>query len=63
MGYGKELVSKAEHIAKERGCISAQTFSYSFQAPEFYQKLGYEIFGIIDDYPNGIKKYFLKKKF
>ena len=63
MGYGKNLVLEAEKIAKENGCISSQTFSYSFQAPEFYQKLGYEIFGVIEDYPLGIKKFFLRKKF
>lgn len=63
IGYGKDLVLEAERIAKQNGCISAQTTSYSFQALDFYQKLGYEVFGVFDIYPNGIKKYFLMKRF
>ena len=62
-GYGKKLLIAAEKIAKEHGCISAQTSSYSFQAPEFYQKLGYEVFGVFDGYPNGVKKLYLGKLF
>ncbi|TFF68032.1 GNAT family N-acetyltransferase, partial [Candidatus Thorarchaeota archaeon] len=60
-GYGRALVSEAERIAQSNGCISAQTSSYSFQAPEFYQALGYEVFGEFDGYPDGIKKYYLGK--
>ncbi|WP_010294619.1 GNAT family N-acetyltransferase [Clostridium senegalense] len=61
-GLGKKLISKAEKIAKENGCILSHTCSLSYQAPEFYQACGYEIFGKLDDYPNGIVQYFLKKK-
>jgi len=28
----------------------------------YLEKMGYEIFGINDEYPDGIKQYFLKKK-
>ena len=61
-GLGKELISKAEKIAKDNGCIFSHTCSLSYQAPEFYKACGYEVFGKIDDYPNGIVQYFLKKK-
>jgi ribosomal protein S18 acetylase RimI-like enzyme len=63
MGYGKELVRKAEEEAKEAGCISAITSSYSFQAPIFYEKLGYKIVGVFEGYPDGIKKLFFGKMF
>ncbi len=61
-GYGKALMLEAERIAKENGCTFAHTTTFSYQSPDFYQYLGYEIFGILDEYPNGIKQYFLKKK-
>ncbi len=61
-GHGTRLVHEAEKIAKEQGCISVQTSTYSFQAPKFYRALGYEVFGEFDDYPDGIRKYFLGKK-
>jgi hypothetical protein len=28
----------------------------------FYERRGYEVFGTLDDYPKGHKKFFLKKK-
>ncbi|MEG0671916.1 GNAT family N-acetyltransferase [Clostridium sp.] len=61
-GLGKELISKAEKIAKDNGCIFSHTCTLSYQAPEFYKSCGYEVFGKLDDYPNGIIQYFLKKK-
>lgn len=61
-GFEKELVIKAEKIAKENGCVFAHTCTFSYQSPGFYKTLGYEVFGIIDDYPDNIKQYFLKKK-
>jgi hypothetical protein len=36
--------------------------TYSFQAPGFYQRLGYEVFGVIHGYPRGYQKWFLKKR-
>jgi ribosomal protein S18 acetylase RimI-like enzyme len=34
----------------------------SFQAPQFYEKLGYKTVGVFKEYPDGIKKFFLEKK-
>ena len=62
MGYGKALLVEAESIARELGCSFAHTSTVSYQAPDFYQRNGYQIFGILDDYPEGIIQYFLKKK-
>jgi hypothetical protein len=33
----------------------------SFQALQFYQKLGYTMFGVLDDLPEGSQRIFLKK--
>ena len=60
-GFGRALLTEAEQIAQEHGCTFAHTTTFSYQAPEFYQRLGYRIFGVIDDYPDGTKQYFLKK--
>ncbi|MBC1236394.1 GNAT family N-acetyltransferase [Nostoc sp. 2RC] len=60
-GYGKVLLFTAEQEAVNRGCLHAYVFTYSFQAPGFYQHLGYEVFGELEDFPPGHRRYFLKK--
>jgi ribosomal protein S18 acetylase RimI-like enzyme len=62
-GYGKELMMVAERIARKDACISSLAMVYSFQSPEFFQKLGYEIFGVSDGYPKPIKEYYFIKKY
>ena len=61
-GYGKRLIRTAEREARARGCCVAVVDTYSFQAPEFYQELGYQVFGSVDGYPDGCEKLFLKKR-
>lgn len=60
-GYGSKLVKLAEQEAIARGCSFAHLDTFSFQALPFYEKLGYEIFGTLDDYPLGQKRYYLRK--
>jgi GNAT superfamily N-acetyltransferase len=61
-GYGRDLLQAAEQEAWRRGCTQMVLDTHSFQAPEFYEKLGYEIVGVVDEYPRGHKKYYLKKR-
>jgi ribosomal protein S18 acetylase RimI-like enzyme len=61
-GYGRSLLQAAEQEARRRGCGQVVLDTHSFQAPGFYQKLGYEIVGVVDEYPRGHKKYYLKKQ-
>ncbi len=61
-GYGKAMIAEAERAGKKMGCVFAHTSTFSYQSPHFYQNMGYEVFGMLDDYPDGIKQYFLKKK-
>ena len=62
-GYGSKLVHKAEEMAKEKGCISGQTWVLSFQAPRFFERLGYTSFGISDGFPKGITEHYFIKRF
>jgi GNAT superfamily N-acetyltransferase len=60
-GWGRRLVRAAEKEALRRCCRAAWVDSYSFQAPGFYQRLGYSVFGRLSDYPAGNDRFFLKK--
>ncbi|MBN2007203.1 MAG: GNAT family N-acetyltransferase [Anaerolineae bacterium] len=62
LGYGRDLVLAAEKIGFDKGCLASHTWSFSFQAPGFYQKVGYEVLGIYDGYPDGITEYVLGKR-
>lgn len=61
-GQGTRLMNLIEQEAVKNGCINAYLNTFSFQAPEFYKKLGYEIFGELEDFPAGHTRIFLKKK-
>ncbi|WP_340402100.1 GNAT family N-acetyltransferase [Paenibacillus sp. FSL H8-0079] len=61
-GYGKSLIMQAERMASQLGCKLSHTSTFSYQSPEFYQNMGYNVFGVIDEYPDGIIQYFLKKR-
>ena len=60
-GIGSKLLIEAEKEAIRRGCHHVHLDTMSWQAPEFYKKLGYEIIGILPDIPNGNQKYLLIK--
>lgn len=60
-GFGRQLIETAEAEAVRRGCHSAYLDTFSFQAPAFYQKMGYEIFGTLEAFPNEHKRFFMRK--
>ncbi|HWJ78668.1 MAG TPA: GNAT family N-acetyltransferase [Niallia sp.] len=61
-GYGTKLLKRIEEFAREKGCTFIFLETFSFQAPEFYPRNGYEVFGKLEDYSEGLIKYFLKKQ-
>ena len=61
-GIGRDLLARAEAEALRRGCRQIVLDTHSFQAPDFYQKYGYRVIGIHDDYPRGHQIYYLEKK-
>ena len=60
-GIGRQLLTEAEDHARRHGCHLIWLDTYSFQAPGFYQRLGYQIFGELD-YPDDRKRLFLHKR-
>jgi len=60
-GCGSRLIGEAEAYAKKRGAVGSTLETYSFQARPFYEGLGYQVCGQIDDYPPGHTKFILKK--
>jgi len=60
-GLGTRLVTMLEQEALRLGCTHAHLDTYSFEARPFYEKLGYELFATLEDYPAGHCKHFLKK--
>lgn len=60
-GLGKKLLFAAEAEARTRACNVIVLASYSFQAPDFYRKLGYEEAGQVKDCPPGQTHYYFKK--
>lgn len=61
-GLGRRLMAIAEEEAIKRGCHSAHTDTFTFQAPEFYAALGYEVFGELDGFDGGHSRFYLRKR-
>lgn len=61
-GYGHRLLTRAEHEARQRGANHVYLDTFSFQAPDFYERHGYQIFGELPDFPPGHQRYFLTKR-
>jgi GNAT superfamily N-acetyltransferase len=61
-GYGDRLLAAAEAEAIRRGCEFAHLDTHSFQAPGFYLKRGYTVFGELPDFPPGHTRYYMVKR-
>ncbi|WP_175986844.1 GNAT family N-acetyltransferase [Bacillus sp. Marseille-Q1617] len=61
-GYGVQLIERIEGYAKERGCYLVILNTFSFQAPDFYKKMGYREFGMLKDFPKGARQHFMEKR-
>jgi len=60
-GYGHRLLTLIEDEARQRGAKHAHLDTFSFQAPDFYKRCGYAVFGELPDFPQGHKRYYLVK--
>lgn len=62
-GYGEKLLQSIEEIAITNQCRLIQLDTFSFQAPEFYQKYGYEVVGVVEDHPaKDLQQVYLLKR-
>jgi GNAT superfamily N-acetyltransferase len=62
-GIGTALVAAAEREAAIRGCQYAYVDTMSYQAPGFYQRLGYNVAGELPNWDShGHGKFFLFKR-
>jgi ribosomal protein S18 acetylase RimI-like enzyme len=61
-GLGTKLLQTAEKEARRRGCRRAVLSTFSFQARDFYEKLGYQVAGQLDDYPPGQSFFWMVKE-
>ncbi|MXO60694.1 GNAT family N-acetyltransferase [Altererythrobacter salegens] len=62
-GLGSELMGQAEEIAREHGCLGMFLDTFDFQAPEFYRKMGFEVYGRLEDHPAGQARNYMSKRF
>jgi GNAT superfamily N-acetyltransferase len=60
-GFARELIATAEAHAKGEGCRYARLDSFDFGALPLYQRLGYEVYGTLADFPEGHTYYHLRK--
>lgn len=61
-GLGRELILEAVRRARGRGSRLMHLSTYSFQAPDFYEKLGFRRCGTISGSPKGAARYFYVKR-
>ena len=61
-GFGHRLLTLAEDEARQRGAKNAYLDTFSFQAPDFYERHGYQVFGELPEFPPGHRRLFLTKR-
>ncbi|GEO16691.1 GNAT family N-acetyltransferase [Microvirga aerophila] len=60
-GLATRLIAIAENEACERGCHAAWIDTLNPKARQLYERLGYVIFGELENYPVGSSRFFLQK--
>jgi GNAT superfamily N-acetyltransferase len=60
-GLGGRLLARAEAEAFSRDCRAVWLDTFTFQGERFYLRAGYEIFGTLEQYPDGHARHFLRK--
>ena len=60
-GYGSALLTQAEQLARDAGCVAVRLDTYDFQARPFYERHGYVVWGVLEGYPAGRRTFHLRK--
>jgi GNAT superfamily N-acetyltransferase len=61
-GLGTRLLEAAEHEARRRACRQILLMTFTFQAPAFYAKHGFEVIAAVDDHPRGHENLLMRKR-
>ncbi len=61
-GWGSKLINALEQHALSHNIVNVRLETTTFQALDFYLKLGYVVFGELPDMPKGHTSYFLQKQ-
>ena len=61
-GLGAELMQRAEQEARIRKCHQMWLDTYAFQARQFYERLGFTVFGQLDGPTPMFPRYFMQKR-
>ncbi|MCL2407141.1 MAG: GNAT family N-acetyltransferase [Defluviitaleaceae bacterium] len=61
-GYASILINSVEDEARKIGCSISHLDTFDFQAKGLYEKLGYTVFGVLEDCPEGHNRYYMSKK-
>jgi GNAT superfamily N-acetyltransferase len=62
VGIGRELMQRAEAQALACKCDAIFLDTFDFQARGFYEKLGFAVFGVLENYPPGHQRFYLVKQ-
>lgn len=62
-GIGRSLLVMAEKEAQQRGCLHVGVDTFEFQARAFYEKQGYNVYAVQENYPAGHRKFMMRKTF
>lgn len=60
-GVGTRVMRAVEEYARQHECLGIYLDTFEYQALPFYEKLGYEQFGVLEGYPPGYRQYYLRK--
>jgi len=61
-GLGRALMAAAETWTREAGGTGILVETADFQAPDFYRRVGFSVFGEVPDLPPGSRTYFLLRR-
>ena len=61
-GLGSALMAQAERRAREAECLGIWLDTFEFQAPRFYEKLGFTRCGTIRNYCHGHDRHIYEKR-